>query len=170
MSNEIGSIEKTIKEVRFSFENCESICVPSNCFKTFSYEEGNPKEGDTYMRIEALDCVIKDNGNVDYYYGFANETTPIQRIARRNDISHIDITYEDDSSKEYVIGWFDDCDCNNNENQISELISYKEIHIKIRTNLQTLESELNKTCLFLTQSYRRKLEIEAQIRILKEAS
>lgn len=159
MDNKVIKINGDIKQVRFGLENCESILIPFECFKEFYYDKDNNE-------VISLYCTVKDNSNIDYV-GFDNSMTPIQRLAQNNDITHVNITYEDGSSEKLSVNWFDDYNPDSNESQVSELINYSEIHIQIRTKLQTLDDKLNKVCSILKQSYEDKLELEEQIRMLK---
>jgi len=158
---------RTIKRVKFGFENCESINVPSECFKTFAYEECIHEQGNKYRYIKFLDCIIKDSGNMEYNFGFGSLTTPIQRLVQYNDIVHVDIIYEDDSSEEFVTNWFNEYDMNNNDNQVSKLISYKEIHIQIRTKLATYTNKLIEIKKEIKDLHVKEMQIISEMQLLE---
>lgn len=120
-----------IKEIEIGLENCESVIIPFECFKKFDY---TPKD-DTH--IETLTCLIEDNGNFKYSSILMDsKISPMQRLAEYNDISYIEIYFENDTSKFFYVVW-NDGDLDNNKNQKSQLLSYKEISIEIKPYIET---------------------------------
>jgi len=135
-------MNKNIKQGTLVLENCESIVVPAECFKEFSFKRGENKEGEN-LYIKSLNCIIKDNGNMKYEMTYGeNSTSPVQRLGKCNDITSVKIEYEDESSEVLSVVWSDDYNVNNNENQINDLVTYNELHIRIRSKLQTSKENL----------------------------
>ena len=112
-------MNKNIKQVTLVLENCESVIVPEECFKEFSFKRGENKT-DENPYIKSLNCIIKDNGNMKYETTYSeNATSPIERLRRYNDITWVKIEYEDESSEVLSVVWSDDYNVNNNEKQLT---------------------------------------------------
>jgi len=121
-----------IKNISFTLENCEGVLVPFKCFKKFKVVENN-KNAD---KLFILECLIEDNGEIEYTSTWMkNTTSPIQRLGRGDDITSIYITYDDDSTQRYSIPWYD-YNPNSNKNQSSQMIDYKTVQIKIKPYIQ----------------------------------
>ena len=117
-------MEKEIEKIELVLENCETIIIPFGCFDNFEFTTGDSKRDDTCDGyIKTLVCTINDHGNIDYGMTFCTDISPIKRLSEYNDITWIYIYYKDKSSKRYYIN-----DC---KNQISKLIDYRTIEIKI---------------------------------------
>lgn len=135
-----------IKSIDILFENCECIKVPVECFKEFNIEINNTiekEEIDNFnANLKSLKCKIIDNGNIEYSCSFNEITTPISRIFKHNDITAIYLYDYKDNEIELRTPW--NGDCNNNYNQHSKQISYKEIELYIAENSReyTLEEAL----------------------------
>ena len=132
-------MDKKIKSIKFVLENCESISVPYECLDKFEYVADKTKTDEDHTGyITNLDCIVKDNGNMEYGMTWdGNETTPIQRLNKYNDICWIDIFYEDGLKENYGVNWYYDeddeyCNSQNNENQTNKLINYKTLHIIVK--------------------------------------
>lgn len=104
----------------FILENCESVCIPQNCFKYFKLNETN----DGYE----MDAHIIDNGNLDGY--LFDTKSPLQRLNYYSDICHINLKLSNGKMININPVWCPEDDQNNNF-QSSNLISYKEIIISI---------------------------------------
>jgi hypothetical protein len=132
-------MNKNIKEIHFSFENCEGIIVPYECFSRFDFTT----DAEDKFKITHLNCEIKDNGNSKYTTTWTNNnTSPIQRLGQYPDITSIDITYDDNSNDDYGVKWYwDDEDEYNipeeNKNQHNNLIGYNEIHITVKPYIKS---------------------------------
>lgn len=115
-----------ILSIEFEFENCEDIIVPIECFKTLRY-----KTHGTYIIYFNADIV--DNGNSSYGLTFdGNNQTPIQRISKYNDITHICFVNSYNNPEQYTVIWHDN-KFNEDENdyQNTESNNYNEVHLFI---------------------------------------
>ncbi|GEM_PF-3308584 len=120
-----------IKEIEIGLENCESVIIPFDCFKEFDYIS----KDDTHISV--LTCLIEDNGKSEYSSTFMNsKISPIQRLAKYDDIAYIEIHFVNGTSSFLYVIWHDGDD-DNNKNQKSQLISYKEISIEIKPYIKT---------------------------------
>lgn len=124
---------KTIKNVEFVLENCETVIVSYGCFEQLIINNGQElKNKDT---ITNLECIIKDTGNIEYGSTWSdNKTSPIERLSKYNDITQIEITYIDDSKEHFYVQWYDE-DPNSNKNQNSILVDYRILHINIKPHI-----------------------------------
>lgn len=135
-----------IKEIEFVFENCECVVVPIECFKKLYIKDLNKlKNKDSF---EEMKCIIVDNGQSKYSFGFATTVTPIQRINQYNDITSIYITYNDDKIIQLYTPWYEEneyCNSQSNENQTTNMSSYNTVELSIIKNSKTytLEQALN---------------------------
>ena len=93
--------KKDIKEIQFTFENCENITIPIKCFKTLKYTIH--KNCITYFNADII-----NNTNILYGITFGrNSITPIQRIALYNDITHIDFIKTNNTVERYYTIYHD---------------------------------------------------------------
>ena len=134
---------KKIKELHFGLENSDELVIPIACFRTLSINGVVDlellKEGDTITHIY---CDIKDNGKMDYVGIFgSSQISPITRLNQYNDITDVDIIYEDRTEINLRIAWYDEdnpyCNRNTNLNQTSNKSSFNEIHIDVTPYVQT---------------------------------
>ena len=141
-----------IKKIEISFENCECIKVPVECFKEFNIEIDNTIEKESVdnfnANLKSLKCKIVDNGNIEYSTTWSsNNISPLHRISQYDDITAIYLYDYKDNEIKLVIPWYYENEYNipkNNYNQHSKLISYKEIELYIAENSReyTLEEAL----------------------------
>lgn len=135
---------KNIKRINFVFENCEEIRFPIECFKDLEIICSDLENYKGYLK--SIKCKIIDDINVEV--GLYNKTTsPIQRINKYDDITHIYLYDNENNEIKLVIPWYYENEYNipkNNYNQHSKLISYKEIELYIAENSReyTLEESL----------------------------
>lgn len=119
-----------IKEIEIGLENCESVIFPFECCKKFDYV----LKDDTH--IATLTCLIEDNGKSKYSSILINSRiSPIQRLAEYDDITYIKIHFENGTSSFFYVIWNDGA-LDNNKNQKSQLLSYKEISIEIKPYIE----------------------------------
>lgn len=120
-----------IKEIKIGLENSETVIILFECFKKFDYV----LKGDTH--IETLTCLIEDNGKSKYSSNLMDsKISPIQRLAEFNDITDIEIHFENGTSSLFYVIW-NDGNLDNNKNQKSQLLNYKEISIEINPYIET---------------------------------
>ena len=135
---------KNIKRINFVFENCEEIRFPIECFKDLEIICSDLENYKGYLK--SIKCKIIDDINVEV--GLYNKTTsPIQRINKYDDITHIYLYDNENNEIKLEIPWYYENEYNipkNNYNQHSKLISYKEIELYIAENSReyTLEEAL----------------------------
>lgn len=125
-------MNKKIKQINMTFENCESVVIPNVCIKKLDYKL------DKKDNIINLDCIIENDGSI-CSNPFDNKS-PIQRINEYDDITSIDIIYTDNSSNNYCVSWYDDGYYHiqsSNKNQYSKILRYNKIHIIIEPFIPT---------------------------------
>jgi hypothetical protein len=119
-----------LKSLEFWFENCEGVTIPVECISNLDYKIEDNK-------ITEFKCNIIDNGKTNYSKTWAdNDITPLQRIAKYNDITSIKFTYNDGQSKDYYVLWDSDND-ENSPYQKSEMKNFREIDLSIDKTNQT---------------------------------
>ena len=114
-------MNKKIKQINMTFENCESVVIPNVCIKKLDYKL------DKKDNIINLDCIIENDGSI-CSNPFDNKS-PIQRINEYDDITSIDIIYTDNSSNNYCVSWYDDGYYHiqsSNKNQYSKILRYNK--------------------------------------------
>ena len=121
--------KKDIKEIQFTFENCENITIPIKCFKTLKYTIH--KNCITYFNADII-----NNTNILYGITFGrNSITPIQRIALYNDITHIDFIKTNNTVERYYTIYHDKkYNEDDNDYQYTKLINYNEVILNIKQN------------------------------------
>lgn len=111
-----------ILAIQFTFENCECITVPKDCFSNLKYKI----DGKYLSNFEAS---VKDNLNIDCSELYNKSVSPIKRISK-NDITQIDFIYDNGSRKNYYISWHGYND-EVNLYQKSDVYSYVSMDISI---------------------------------------
>ena len=86
-----------IESIDFVFENCESMRIPIENFKSL----GIRKVGDYY----SLFCIIDGIDNITEYTLYAEHLTPFQRIFEYNDITSIEIRYKNRNIDNLNVIW-----------------------------------------------------------------
>lgn len=123
-------MDKKIKSICVSFENCEGIKIGARDIKRFRSYEG-----------EILLDVV-DNGNSEYTSTWSdNSKSPLQRLTDYNDITSIEVCYEDDTNKMINPEWYYENEWHTpqeNKYQINKVIDYKN-----RTILISKEQYIN---------------------------
>lgn len=117
-----------IECVTFITENGEGIITPHECFKELLIIEVNNKEFE-------LSAKIIDKG---MSFGGINDSSisPISRLTKYNDISHIMIELVNGKTVKCDMLW-SDLDYDTNDFQTFSLINYKELNLSIsRENLK----------------------------------
>ncbi|WP_291567050.1 MULTISPECIES: hypothetical protein [unclassified Clostridium] len=124
--------EKLIKTVEFVLENCETVIVPYNCFKLFKINRSEPISNK--QTITHLDCVIEISKDMKYgstcSYNFKH---PFYRLHDCNDITQIELTYEDNAKSLVYVDWREDVwtYSDTNKYQMNTLFDYNTLHIHI---------------------------------------
>lgn len=121
--------KEDINLVRFQLENCESVTVPSVCFKYLSIVTVND--------ICDIEAHIMDNGSVE---GSLFDTkSPLQRLDYYPDVTHVIIELNNNEKFGFRPIWSDaDYNGENNEYQKTKLINYKELKLSISKNNKKL--------------------------------
>lgn len=131
--------KKEIKEIKFVFENCESIIVPYRCFNKFILDL--KENGD----VSYFKCIVKQDYDIDYISTWSeNYTSPFERL-KGQDICWIDVIYIDETIEKHSCGSLWGSNANYNENEHSEMLTYKDLSIEIKHNskIYTFEELLN---------------------------
>lgn len=115
-----------IDYIEFTLENCENMKIPYENFKQFHLEE---KDG--YV---SLDCIIEgaDNVECDIY---TKGESPLQRLARYDDISGIVIKFEDEKDTVSYLPMWRNPYFTNNEFQTSTILDFNKVHIRINRDV-----------------------------------
>ena len=124
---------KDIKEIRFTFEDCESTTIPIKCFKTLKYTIHK-----NYITYFNADIINNADISADILYECTfegNNVTPIQRIAAYNDITNIHFIKIDNAVEQYHVIYHDN-KYNENESdyQYTKLVNYNEVILNIKRN------------------------------------
>ncbi|MBP2657918.1 MAG: hypothetical protein H6Q69_950 [Firmicutes bacterium] len=145
------SNEKNITSLKLILENCESISFPAKCIKSirvddirtnFDYSDGYYSE---YIKANQINITIDTQANliVAYSDGFPlpERKLPFDRIMRHNDITHIKIAYNDNTTEDISVNWQDDDEGNydNNINQFTTTNSCGDLWISISPKNQDSE-------------------------------
>lgn len=115
---------KELLGIELIFENCEGMFIPIESFTDLYIQDG---EINTYINL---------NDKIEYK-GFDN-STPLQRINKYDDIVSLNLIYKDEDI-EYKLLWWEDSNPyivdDNNRYQTSELISYNKLHLEVSKNV-----------------------------------
>ncbi|MBI6005975.1 hypothetical protein H8J86_08405 [Clostridium perfringens] len=126
---------KDLLGIELIFENCEGMFIPVESFTDLYIQDG---EINTYIHL---------SDNIEYK-GFDN-STPLQRINKYNDIVSLNLIYKDEDM-EYKLLWWEDPNpyimTDNNRYQTSKLISYNKLHLEIskdvlRREIQSMKDQ-----------------------------
>lgn len=131
-----------IKELHFGLENCEGIIIPYDCFKGLSINNStdiSSLKNDDVIRY--MECDITDNGKMEYSMTHeGNDIYPLTRLSEYEDMTSVDIIYEDDTEIKLRVQWYDEdnpyCNRNHNSNQVTNKLNYNAIHIEIEPFIQ----------------------------------
>ncbi|HAT4302262.1 TPA: hypothetical protein I9089_002367 [Clostridium perfringens] len=126
---------KDLLGIELIFENCEGMFIPVESFNDLYIQDG---EINTYINL---------NDKIEYK-SFDN-STPLQRINKYNDIVSLNLIYKDEDI-EYKLLWWEDPNpyimTDNNRYQTSKLISYNKLHLEIskdvlRREIQSIKDQ-----------------------------
>lgn len=126
---------KDLLGIDLGFENCEGMFIPVESFTDLYIQDG---EINTYINL---------SDKIEYK-GFDN-STPLQRINKYNDIVSLNLIYKDEDI-EYKLLWWEDPNpyimTDNNRYQTSKLISYNKLHLEIskdvlRREIQSIKDQ-----------------------------
>lgn len=120
---------KEIKTVEFVLETNESVIVPYDCFKEFKIGGISLKEE---LLAYKLECLIEIDKNIAYGATWSGNTKhPFYRLYEENDITQIQINYDNGTKKELNVEWGGLFCTNTNEHQVNSLIDCNTLHIHI---------------------------------------
>ena len=122
-----------IESIDFVFENCESMRIPIENFKSL----GIRKVGDYY----SLFCIIEGIDNITEYTLYEEHLTPFQRIFEYNDITSIEIRYKNRNIDNLNVIWEG---YNSNSYQESYLLRFNKISINI--NEENVMKKMRSRC------------------------
>lgn len=115
---------KDLLGIELIFENCEGMFIPVESFTDLYIQDG---EINTYINL---------SDKIEYK-SFDN-STPLQRINKYDDIVSLNLIYKDEDI-EYKLLWWEDPNPyvmdDNNRYQTSELISYNKLHLEVSKNV-----------------------------------
>ena len=114
-----------IESINFIFENCESVRIPIENFKSLKIE----KEGDCY----SMSSIIEGIDNITEYTLYEEHLTPFQRIFEYNDITSIEIRYKNRNIDNLNVIWEG---YNSNSYQESYLLRFNKIRIEINEEVK----------------------------------
>lgn len=115
-----------IEYIEFTLENCEGMKIPYENFKQFLLEE---KDGHV-----SLDCIIEGVDNIEYDI-YTRGESPLQRLARYDDISCIIIKFEDEKDTVSYLPMWRNPYFADNEFQTSTILEFNKIHIRINRDV-----------------------------------
>lgn len=115
---------KDLLGIELIFENCEGMFIPVESFTDLYIQDG---EINTYINL---------SDKIEYK-SFDN-STPLQRINKYDDIVSLNLIYKDEDI-EYKLLWWEDPNPyvlnDNNRYQTSKLISYNKLHLEVSKNV-----------------------------------
>lgn len=141
---------KDLLGIELIFENCEGMFIPVESFTDLYIQDG---EINTYINL---------SDKIEYK-SFDN-STPLQRINKYDDIVSLNLIYKDEDI-EYKLLWWEDPNpyimTNNNRYQTSELISYNTLHLEVSKNVlrREIQSIKDKAAQLLQQAEELELSI-----------
>lgn len=146
-----GDFMRTLKAVDLVLENCEVITIDAEHVEMFYASDIKRsiyfQYGVCDESTSAKDIDISLIANANLYSSYTdhwndeNRPLPFDRLVKHNDITHVDVNYQDGSHEYIRVNWGGDSDMNN-PNQTSR-IGTDRIHIIISPN-RTVEDYLNK--------------------------
>ena len=141
---------KDLLGIELIFENCEGMFIPVESFTDLYIQDG---EINTYINL---------SDRIEYK-SFDN-STPLQRINKYNDIVSLNLIYKDEDI-EYKLLWWEDPNpyimTDNNRYQTSELISYNKLHLEVSKDVlrREIQSIKDKAAQLLQQAEELELSI-----------
>lgn len=114
-----------IESINFIFENCESVRIPIENFKSLKIE----KEGDCY----SMSSIIEGIDNITEYTLYEKHLNPFQRIFEYNDITSMEIKYKNGNIDNLNMIWEGG---NSNFYQESYLLRFNKIRIEINEEVK----------------------------------
>ena len=115
---------KDLLGIELIFENCEGMFIPVESFT------------DLYIQNGEINTYINLSDKIEYK-SFDN-STPLQRINKYDDIVSLNLIYKDEDI-EYKLLWWEDPNpyimTDNNRYQTSKLISYNKLHLEVSKNV-----------------------------------
>lgn len=141
---------KDLLGIELIFENCEGMFIPVESFTDLYIQDG---EINTYINL---------SDKIEYK-SFDN-STPLQRINKYDDIVSLNLIYKDEDI-EYKLLWWEDPNpyimTDNNRYQTSKLISYNKLHLEISKDVlrREIQSIKDKAAQLLQQAEELELSI-----------
>jgi hypothetical protein len=129
-SNEV--CDKDIKSIDFVFENCETMRIPIESFKSLEIEKANDDSYSLSCIIEGVDK-IQDSLYKEYF-------NPFQRIVDYDDITSIEIRYKNGDVNNLYMIWEGDY---SNFYQESCLLKFNKIKININEKVKQAKIKRN---------------------------
>jgi len=134
--------EKNITALELILENCEKIRFPAKYIKWLSVEDVsrgfNYSNGSYNEHIKANEVTITINTNANTADAYSDDfplperKLPFDRIIRHNDITHIEVAYNDNTTEYISVSWEDNEDNEDiNINQASSLNFCDDLSISI---------------------------------------
>lgn len=141
---------KDLLGIELIFENCEGMFIPVESFT------------DLYIQNGEINTYINLSDKIEYK-SFDN-STPLQRINKYNDIVSLNLIYKDEDI-EYKLLWWENPNpyimTDNNRYQTSELISYNKLHLEVSKDVlrREIQSIKDKAAQLLQQAEELELSI-----------
>lgn len=126
-----------LNSVKIIFENCEALTIPAedilhieinNISKNYSFLDGWCHVDSINNADKAIILISKDANTCKYFDIMFSSITPFERMTRYNDITHLNLRYEDGVIESYVVTFKGN---EENELQHSEIIPSGSLMIKI---------------------------------------
>ena len=126
-----------LNSVKIIFENCEALTIPAedilhieinNISKNYSFLDGWCHVDSINNADKAIIFISKDANTCKYFNVMFSNITPFERMTRYNDITHLNLRYEDGVIESYVVAFK-----GNEENNLqhSEVIDSGSLMVKI---------------------------------------
>lgn len=126
-----------LNSLKIIFENCESLSIPAddilhieinNVSKNYSFTKPWYHMNSINNADKVMILISKDANTCKYFDAMFSNITPFERIIRYNDITHLNLIFEDGITESYEVTF------NGNEEnslQHSEVIDSGSLIIKI---------------------------------------
>ena len=126
-----------LNSVKIIFENCEALTIPAddilhieinNISKNYSFTKPWYHINLTNNADKAIILISKDANTCKYFDTMFSNITPFERMTRYNDITHLDLRYEDGVKESFVVTYKGE---EENRLQHSEILDSGSLMVKI---------------------------------------